>query len=121
GPKPWIRRWAGWAFAGIVAVELLSIHGPANPAMPRRLYFPTLPPIAFLQSHLGADLGPHTGSDRFGAQGAGFFPNVPVVYGLADVRYTNPEKPYRVAVAMRPVLKALIEIDDQLRQGDHPL
>lgn len=105
------------AFVALVALELLLIHGPANPGMPRRLYFPTLPPIAFLQEQLGRD-----GSGaRFGAAGKVFFANVPAVYGLPDSRYTNPLKPYPVAVAMQPVLRSIREIGDVLAKPDHPL
>ena len=69
------------AAASIVAAELVLLHGPANPSLPRRLYYPTTPPVAFLQGAAAAEPGARTA-----ALEAAFPPLVPAVYALADPR-----------------------------------
>jgi len=80
------RRWAPALLALVVAVELLAAHGPENPPLPKRLAFAAPPPVAFLQRHLGA-------GERMVGLGAVFQPNLPSLYGLADVRVYNPVTP----------------------------
>ena len=57
-------RWAGWAPRATIAViaviaaiagELLGFYASANPPNDRRLAFPRLPAVRFLQAHLGGD------------------------------------------------------------------
>ncbi|HEY8019780.1 MAG TPA: hypothetical protein VIH93_01685, partial [Thermoanaerobaculia bacterium] len=111
-PAPWRL----WALAALVAGELLAIHVPANPGMPRRLYFPTTPSVAFLQHRLGGADG-----RRMAALGPLFPPNGAAIYGLPDARYTNPMKPWNVAVATLPLLTAMDEVYDHFTRLDHPL
>jgi hypothetical protein len=108
--------WRLWALAVLVAGELLAIHVPANPGMPRRIYFPTVPSVAFLERQLGGRPGM-----RLAALGALFPPNGAAVYDLADARYTNPMKPWNAAVAMLPLLPAMDEVYDKFLRLDHPL
>jgi hypothetical protein len=107
------RGWRPWAFAGLVAVELVAIHGPANPGQPASHFYPVTPPLAFLQEKLG--------DDRLIALGADFQPNAAAVYGLADARTTNPLRPYEVSLVTRPVTRSLQEVNDQLVTADHPV
>lgn len=83
--RPARKRWAMAAMAVLVAGELFVFHAPANPPMPRRLYFPTTPAIAFLQEHLSGD--------RMIAEQRVFLPNLPALYGLADIRGYDPMRP----------------------------
>jgi hypothetical protein len=80
------RSWAPALLAAVVAVELLAAHGPENPPMPKRLAFPAPPPVAFLRRHLAA-------GERMIGLGSVFRPNLPSLYGLADVRVYNPVTP----------------------------
>ena len=80
------RLWAPALLALIVALELLAAHGPENPPMPKRLAFAAPPPVAFLRRHLGA-------GERMVGLGSVFPPNLPSLYGLADVRVYNPISP----------------------------
>jgi hypothetical protein len=84
--------------------------------MPRRLYFPTTPSVAFLERHLGGPDG-----RRMAALGQLLPPNGAAIYDLADARYTNPMKPWNVAVATLPLLTAMDEVYDKFVRLDHPL
>ncbi len=108
--------WRLWTLALLIAGELLSIHVPANPGMPRRIYFPTTKSVAFLQHHLGSADG-----FRMAAPGQILPPNGAAIYGLADARYTNPMKPWNEAVATLPLLPAMDEVYDKFPRLDHPL
>jgi len=95
------RRLAPLATAGVavlVAAELLLVHGPANPASPRRLAFPENAATRFLEAHLGFD--------RMAALGSAFPPNLPSLYRLADVRAYNPMAPWDYVQATAPVTTA---------------
>jgi hypothetical protein len=85
-----------WLFCGLVAAELLLVHGPALPPAPKNLGYPVTPPVRFLLDHLGNDrllgLGPW-----------GFSPNFPLVYGLNDVRIDNPATPSAYGGATWPL------------------
>lgn len=89
------RRWGMPALAGLVAVELLWIHGPANPPMPKSLYFPTPPPLEYLQRHLEGQ--------RFVGVGRTLLANLAALYGLSDLRSFNPIKPGAVVELTRHV------------------
>lgn len=111
--------WRIWALAALAAGELLAIHVPANPGMPRGLYYPTTPTVAFLQQRLGGSHGSR--GLRMAALGAMLPPNGAAIYGLADARYTNPMKPWNAAIAMLPLLTAMDEVYDHFVRLDHPL
>jgi hypothetical protein len=78
-------RWLPWALAGVIAAELFGLHGAVNSATPREFAYPTTPSIAFLQR----SLGPY----RMMGLGQAFLPNIPLFYGLRDVRIDNPSLP----------------------------
>jgi hypothetical protein len=82
---PGRRLWASWALALLIGAELIAGLRSVNSATPKGFAFPPRPSIAFLQRHLG----PY----RMVAMGDTFFPNVPQVYGLRDVRIGNPSIP----------------------------
>jgi hypothetical protein len=76
----------------LVALELLVAHWPANPAMPKRLAYPLVPAIAYLQER--AEEGRVVGHLE------AFLANLPAVYGLDDVRIDNPALPRAYAQAV---------------------
>jgi hypothetical protein len=91
-----------WGVAGLIAAELLLIHGPANPPMPRDLAFPLTPPIRFLQQKLGRS--PERGPGfRIAALGRDFPPNLASLYGLTDARIYNPMAPQPYVERTAPV------------------
>jgi hypothetical protein len=79
------RRWTAPALAGLIAAELLLAHLPANPPMPKRLAFPVVEPIRFLQDN--------TRRTRIAALGRALPPNLASLYGLSDARIYNPMAP----------------------------
>jgi hypothetical protein len=82
---PRVRGWVPPAVAGLIAAELLLLHRPANPPMPRRLAFPATGPVRFLQENARRT--------RVAALGRSFPPNLASVYGLTDARVYNPMAP----------------------------
>jgi len=91
----WVRP-AAWLLALVVAGELLVLHLPANPSSPRRLAYPVMPPVRFLQERIGMD--------RMVAIGSSVLPaNFHEVYDLNDVRIDNPSRPDRYARVVRMV------------------
>jgi hypothetical protein len=91
---------APWLFCGLIAAELVLVHGPAFVPAPRRLAYPVTPPVRFLLDHLG--------QDRMVGMGPNTFPaNFPLVYGLNDVRIDNPSLPAVYSEATRPIRRPL--------------
>ncbi|HEX6898436.1 MAG TPA: hypothetical protein VF789_01935 [Thermoanaerobaculia bacterium] len=98
----WGRSLVPWGVAGLIAAELLLIHGPANPPMPRDLAFPLTPPVRFLQQKLGRS--PERGPGfRIAALGRDFPPNLASLYGLTDARIYNPMAPQPYVERTAPV------------------
>jgi hypothetical protein len=89
------RPWAPAALAVVVAAELLVLHGDVNSMSPRVFAFPSEPSLAFLQRNLG----PY----RMVALGESLQANVPLVYGLRDVRIDNPSLPDAYARLVAPL------------------
>ena len=89
------RRWAPPAAAALVAAELLLLHLPAHPPMPKRLALPKTEAIRFLQRNLG--------NDRMAALGRDFPPNLPTLYDLTDARLYNPLAPSAYAALTAPI------------------
>lgn len=90
GPKGPSGRWGRavpWLYCVLVAGELLVVHGPAVPPAPRRLAYPVMPPVRFLQENLGD-------SRMMGLGEWVLPPNFHLMYGLADARVDNPSVPY---------------------------
>lgn len=85
-----------WLFCGLIAGELLLVHGSYFPPGSRRLAYPVTPPVRFLQEHLRGDR-------MLGLGSLTFLANFPVVYGLNDVRIDNPSLPALYAQATRPL------------------
>jgi hypothetical protein len=119
----WRRRGRAFAVAGVaaaVAAELLLIHLPANPPMPRRLTFPANGPIRFLQSKLGTD--PQRGPRyRMAALGRNFPPNLASLYGLTDARIYNPMAPQAYVEATAPITAGWWGELPELGSPAHPL
>lgn len=92
-PRPDRAPAAGLALAGLVALELLVHHLPANPPVPARLFYPETPAIAFLRERTDP-------WHRMVGVGSPLRPNIATVYGLADPRTSNPAKPAPVAHAL---------------------
>jgi hypothetical protein len=98
---------------GLVAVELIVFHRPANPSLPRSAYYPVSPLIRFLQENAGAD--------RVAGLSNRMLPNANLVYGLADLRISNPLKPFAYAQAVGPVSASTRSTEHILRVPEHPL
>lgn len=84
GDRP-AAPWLPWSLAAVAAAELLALNQPANPVNPRRLAYPLMPPIRFLQEHAG--------DARIVGLGPAFRASLPAVYGLNDLRIDNPSTP----------------------------
>jgi hypothetical protein len=90
------RSWVPPAVACLIAAELLLLHRPANPPMPRRLAFPVTGPIRFLQENARRT--------RVAALGRALPPNLASLYGLSDVRVYNPMAPRAYLDWIAPIL-----------------
>lgn len=107
------RSWAVWALCAVAAFELIVIHLPANPSLPRSTYYPTTPAIRFLQENAGGF--------RIAGLANRLLPNASAVYGLADIRISNPMKPYLYVQAVGPVSASTRATEHVLRKAEHPL
>jgi len=87
GPKGRWGRAVPWLFCVVVAGELAVVHRPFVPPAPRRLAYPVMPPVRFLQEHLGD-------SRMLGLGEWVLPPNFYLIYGLADTRIDNPSVPF---------------------------
>jgi hypothetical protein len=106
-------KFARLALCGLVAVELLVIHQPANPSLPRSSYYPTSPLIHFLQENAG--------DSRIAGVANRMLPNANLVYGLADLRISNPLKPFPYVLAVGPVSVSIRATEHILRVPEHPI
>lgn len=102
-----------WILCALLACELLVIHQPANPSLPRNRFYPVLPSIGFLQAHVGGF--------RIAGLGDQMLPNSAAVYGLADIRISNPFKPFAYARALAPVSASIRATEHRLTKAEHPL
>jgi hypothetical protein len=107
------KRWTAPAAAALIAAELLLAHLPANPPMPQRLVLPVNGPIRFLQTHLQGY--------RMAALGQDFPPNLPSLYGFADVRVYNPMAPAAYLQRLEPILAGWRGEMPELGNPGHPL
>jgi hypothetical protein len=108
-----VKVWRLGALLVVVAAELLVLHGPANPGLPRRDFYPATPAVAFLQEHAG-------GSRIAGIMGE-LLPNSASVYGLADLRVSNPLKPQLYVAAVAPVSLKPWTTEHTLAFEEHPI
>ena len=99
--------------AAAIFAELLLLHRPANPPMPRRLALPVNGPLAFLRKNLG--------DDRMAAFGRDFPPNLAALYGLADARIYNPMAPQAYVERIAPIVFAWWGEIPLLGAPGHPL
>jgi hypothetical protein len=106
-------KFARAVLCGLVAAELLAIHQPANPSLPRSAYYPGSPLIRFLQES----------SAGFRVVGLAnrMLPNANLVYGLADLRISNPLKPFPYVQAVSPVSTSIRATEQIVRVPEHPL
>ncbi|HVF59483.1 MAG TPA: hypothetical protein VNJ70_06695 [Thermoanaerobaculia bacterium] len=107
------RRWAPPTAAALVAAELLLLHLPAHPPMPKRLALPKTEAIRFLQRNLG--------DDRMAALGRDFPPNLPSLYDLTDARLYNPLAPRAYTALTAPIRVRWQGEVPEWGHPDHPL
>jgi hypothetical protein len=108
-----VKGWRLGALLAVLAAELLILHGPANPSLPRRDFYPVTPAIAFLREHAAGS--------RIAGLGEHLLPNAASVYGLADLRVSNPLKPRLYAAAVAPVSVEAMATEQTLAVEEHPI
>jgi hypothetical protein len=117
-PRPYENTgrpgWQITALCALVAVELLVIHRPANPSLPRSAYYPTTTPLVrFLQENAGGS--------RIAGLANRMLPNANLVYGLADIRISDPLKPFSYVQAVGPVSASIRSTEHILIKAEHPI
>ncbi len=110
-------RLAAWAVALTIGAELFLISRPVNPPMPRRLDFPEVPSIAFLE----AAAGTAPGAPRIVATGDTLLPDLAAVYGLADARVFDPMAPAPYLALLSPAIATWAGEIPRLGPGDSPV
>jgi hypothetical protein len=111
-PVAWRNR-AVWALSVLAALELLVFHRPANPSLPRSAFYPATPTLGFLQENASGY--------RVAGLADRLLPNAATVYGLADIRISNPFKPFSYVLALGPVTASIRSTEHILRRPEHPL
>lgn len=101
------------ALCALVSVELLVIHRPANPSLPRSAYYPTTPLVRFVQENAGGS--------RIAGLANRMLPNSNLVYGLADIRMSDPLKPFSYVQAVGPVSASIRSTEHILIKAEHPI
>jgi hypothetical protein len=101
------------ALCALVAIELIVIHRPANPSLPRSAYFPTTPLVRFLQENAGGS--------RVAGLANRMLPNANLIYGLGDIRISDPLKPFPYVQAVGPVSASIRSTEHVLMKTDHPI
>jgi hypothetical protein len=101
------------ALCALVAVELLVIHRPANPSLPRSAYYPATPLVRFLQENAGGS--------RIAGLANRMLPNANLIYGLADIRISDPLKPFSYVQAVGPVSASIRSTEHILIKAEHPI
>ena len=107
------KVWRLGALLVLVAAELLVIHGPANPGLPRNRFYPVTPAVAFLQKHAEGS--------RIAGLEEQLLPNAASVYGLADLRISNPLKPRLYADTVASVSLRPRTTEHSLAFEEHPI
>jgi hypothetical protein len=123
GTASWRRPGRSLAVAGVAAAvlaELLLIHGPANPPMPRRLALPVNGPLFALRWKLARDDDKGPGF-RMAAFGPDFPPNLASLYELTDARIYNPMAPEAYVERIAPVVFGWRGEVPMLTAPGHPL
>jgi hypothetical protein len=101
----------------LVAIELMVFHRPANPSLPRSAYYPVSPLVRFLQDNAQD----HAGGTRVAGLANRILPDALTVYGLADVRISNPLKPFPYVQAIGPASASIRSTEHILVRPEHPL
>ena len=101
------------ALCALVAVELLVIHRTANPSLPQSAYYPTTPLVHFLQENAGGS--------RIAGLANRMLPNANLVYDLADIRISDPLKPFSYVQAVGPVSASIRSTEHILTKAEHPI
>ena len=117
------RRSRSFAVAGVaalIAAELLLLHRPANPAMPRGVALPENGPLEFIRQQIGKS-PPRGPGFRIAALGADLPPDVAALYGLTDARIYNPMAPRAYVERIAPILAGWRGESPELGAPDHPL
>jgi hypothetical protein len=117
------RRSRNFMVAGVavvIAAELLLLHRPANPAMPRGVALPENGPLEFIRQQIGKS-PPRGPGFRIAALGADLPPNVAALYGLTDARIYNPMAPRAYVERIAPILAGWRGESPELGSPDHPL
>jgi hypothetical protein len=109
----WRRRWMPPLAAGLIAAELLLLHLPANPPMPKRLAFPVNGPIRFLEDNAKRT--------RVAALGRALPPNLASLYALSDARVYNPMAPRAYLDWIAPIRAGWWGEVPELGAPRHPL
>jgi hypothetical protein len=103
--KGWLSRWwAGLAMVELLALDLLLFALPFNPMVPADYVRPETPGIEFLRRE----------QEPFRIMGVGFFtfyPNLPGVFGIEDIRGHNPLRTDRVARLWQAIDPRVIDRD----------
>jgi hypothetical protein len=123
GAASWRRPGRSLAVAGVAAAilaELLLLHGPANPPMPRRLVMPVNGPLFALRWRLARDDGRWPGF-RMAAFGQDFPPNLASLYALTDARIYNPMAPQAYVERLAPIVFGWRGEVPMLTAPGHPL
>ncbi|HEV2855336.1 MAG TPA: YfhO family protein [Thermoanaerobaculia bacterium] len=107
------RTRAIWIFPALAVLELLVFHRPANPSLPRSAFYPATPVLSFLQEN----------ADGYRVAGLGdrLLPNSASVYGLADLRISNPFKPFSYVLAIGSVSASVRSTENILVKAEHPI
>ncbi|HEV7503648.1 MAG TPA: YfhO family protein [Thermoanaerobaculia bacterium] len=108
-----VKVWRLGALLVLVAAELLVVHGPANPALPRRDFYPVTPAVAFLQEHAAGS--------RIAGLEVQLLPNSASVYGLPDFRISNPLKPKLYVNVVAPASLSPWTTEHTLAFEEHPI
>jgi hypothetical protein len=108
-----VKPWRTGALLVVVTAELLGIHGPANPGLPRRHFYPVTPAVAFLQEH--------SKGSRIAGLEEQLLPNAASVYGLADLRISNPLKPKLYVDTIASVSLSPWTTEHTLAFEEHPI
>src|SRR5258706_9860597 len=105
--------WRLAAWPALAGPELLVLPRPANPSPPRRDFYPATPAVAFLQAH--------PAGSRIAGLMEQLLPNSASVYGLADLRVSNPLKPQLYVAAIGPVSFKPWTTEHTLAFEEHPI
>jgi hypothetical protein len=114
------RSFAVAGVAAVIAAELLLLHRPANPAMPRGVSLPENGPLEFIRQQIGKS-PPRGPGFRIAALGADLPPNVAALYGLTDARIYNPMAPRAYVERIAPILAGWRGESPELGAPDHPV